>query len=375
MPKKDQKHIVIELDEDEKSTLDSIRISRVVLPILLGIIVVVYLLYKQFDPKAFKDISWSSDMLMWIIMGVILLIVRHLAYSTRLKILSEGVFSWNKCIELIFIWEFSSAISPTSVGGSAVALFALSQEKIGPAKTATIVLYTVVVDTLFFISTIPILFFFFGPEMIRPDLTYAGELGGWFFTFIAAYVFMFIYGLFFFFGLFINPEKLKKIILTITYIPFLKKYRDRLDQIGTDFIIASKEIKKRTWKFHLGVFVSTAIAWSMRFLLLNCLIIGFVPETSVLFAAQTELFARIEAMFVIMAFSPTPGGAGFAEIVFGGFLKDYVPVGIALVIAFLWRLMTYYSYLIAGVIIVPNWIRKVMNRKRKKRNKLDKSTK
>ncbi|NJN77591.1 MAG: hypothetical protein HC803_04080 [Saprospiraceae bacterium] len=48
----------------------------------------------------------------------------------RLHILTEGEFTWRKCFELIFIWEFSSAVTPTSVGGSAVALFVLSQEKL-----------------------------------------------------------------------------------------------------------------------------------------------------------------------------------------------------------------------------------------------------
>lgn len=102
----------------------------------------------------------------------------------------------------------------------------------------------------------------------------------------------------------------------------------------------------------------------MRFLLLNALIIAIVPTTDMHFMAQFALYARLEAMFVIMAFSPTPGGAGFAEFVFGGFLSDYVPRGISLIVALIWRAMAYYSYLLAGVIIIPNWIRKVINRRR-----------
>jgi len=70
-------------------------------------------------------------------------------------------------------------------------------------------------------------------------------------------------------------------------------------------------------------------------------------------------------MFVIIAFSPTPGGAGVAEIVFGGFLSDFVPEGISLIIAFMWRGFTYYAYLIAGVIVVPNWVRNLINRRKK----------
>ena len=73
-------------------------------------------------------------------------------------------------------------------------------------------------------------------------------------------------------------------------------------------------------------------------------------------------------MFVIMAFSPTPGGAGFAEILFGGFLSDYVnSKTFALIIAFIWRFFTYYLYLIIGAIIIPNWIRNLLNERKKKK--------
>jgi len=65
-------------------------------------------------------------------------------------------------------------------------------------------------------------------------------------------------------------------------------------------------------------------------------------------------------MFMTIMFSPSPGGAGIIELVFGGFLSDYVPKGISLIVATIWRLVTYYSYLIAGVIIVPNWLNKIL---------------
>jgi hypothetical protein len=52
---------------------------------------------------------------------------------------------------------------------------------------------------------------------------------------------------------------------------------------------------------------------------------------------------------------------------FGGLYSDIVPVGVALLIAIIWRLITYYSYLFAGVVVVPNWINKLLSRRRKSR--------
>ncbi len=355
-------------NEEQQEVLKSIRISRIIIPILIGLGVVGYMFWKQFDPVEFAKINWNQHTTFWIFLSLLLLIVRHIAYAKRLRILSNNFFSWRKSIELIFIWEFSSAISPTSVGGSAVALFVLAQEKLSTAKTATIVIYSAILDTIFFIGTLPILFFIFGPEIIRPGLSGLDDLGGWGYTFIGAYVLMLCYGSLFFYGIFINPKPIKKMLVGMTKLRWLRRFRTRAVDLGNDIIVASKEMKIKNWKYHIGAFLATATAWSCRFLLLNCLIIAFIDTTSLDFVTQGKLYARLETMFVIMAFSPTPGGAGFAEAVFPGFVNDYVSSkSIAILIASIWRLFTYYTYLLVGAILIPNWIRTRLNERKKKK--------
>jgi uncharacterized protein (TIRG00374 family) len=363
-----KKEIRENFDEEQREVLESIRFSRIIFPVLLGVGVVAYLFWRQYDPDDFAQINWTSHTAFWVGISFLFLVIRHIAYATRLRILSDKAFSWKKCIELIFIWEFSSAVSPTSLGGSAVALFVLAQEKLPTAKTTTIVLYSAILDTIFFLTTLPTLFLIFGPEIIRPGMQGFNDIDGWGYTFLGAYVLMFTYGTLFFYGMFVNPVPMKKLIVGFTMLGFLRKYRHQAIELGNDIIIASKEMKFRSWKFHLGGFLSTATAWSCRFFLLNCLVIAFVDTTPLDFETQIRLYARLETMFVIMAFSPTPGAAGFAELLFFGFIKDYVPFqGIALIIASIWRLFTYYAYLFIGTIIIPNWIRTVLNERKKRR--------
>ncbi len=355
-------------EKGQQEVLESIRLSRILIPIFIGIIVVGYMFWRQFDPSDFAAIDWDFHITLWVLASVALLIIRHLAYATRLRILSDKAFSWKKCIELIFIWEFSSAVSPTSVGGSAVALFILAQEKLSTAKTTTIVLYSAILDTIFFIGTLPILLFLFGPEIIRPDMTTLRDIDGWGYTFAFAYVLMFTYGSIFFYGLFINPKPMKKLLVGFTKIRFLRRFRRQAVNLGNDLIVASKEMKHRNWRFHISAFLSTATAWSCRFLLLNCLIIAFVDTTPLDLSSQMKLYARLETMFVVIAFSPTPGGAGFAEATFAGFISDYVSgKSLALLIASIWRLLTYYTYLLIGMIIIPNWLRNIINERKKRR--------
>ena len=360
------KEVNQEFNQEQQKVLESIRMSRIILPVLLGIGVVIYLFWRQFDPEDFDVLrNWTSTMTLWVVLAVVLLVIRHLAYALRLRTLSDKQFSWKKCIELIFIWEFSTAVSPTSVGGSAVSLFVLSQEKLSGAKTATIIIYAIILDTIFFISTLPILYLIFGPSIIRPGLETLSDFDSWGYSFALAYLIMFAYGSLFFYGLFINPRSTKRLIVWVTSWKWLRRFQEGARQLGDEFILASEEVKKKNWGYHLTAFFSTATAWSCRFFLLNCLIIAFVPETNLGFMGQMALYSRLETMFVIMAVVPTPGGAGLAELAFWSFTNDYISTeGIALLVASLWRLLTFYMYLFVGAIVIPNWIRKLVNRRR-----------
>ncbi|MDX1686327.1 MAG: lysylphosphatidylglycerol synthase transmembrane domain-containing protein, partial [Saprospiraceae bacterium] len=352
-----------ELTDEEKKIVDRIRPSRIFLPMFFGLLAIAYLLWRQFDPEAFAKVNWTYHTLAWVGVAVGLQVIRHLSYAARLKLLSDGEFSWLKSIELIFIWEFSSAVSPTSLGGSIVAFFMLAQEKLSTARTATIVIYTIIMDTLFFIIVIPLLYIIYGAQVIRPDITSFGDSGGWGGTLVAFLVAMILYGGFFSYGMFVNPKGLKYLLKVITSIKWLKRWRESAMELGDEIILASRDIKGRSMFFHLGGFLTTASAWSCRFLVINAFIIAFVPSTALDIVNQGLLYGRSGYMFLIMAFSPTPGSSGLAEMVFGGFLSDFVPIGFALLLAFMWRLLTYYFYLFAGVIVIPNWIRKVLNRR------------
>ncbi len=358
--------------KEHQHALQSIRTSRVILPILIGVSAVAYLLWRQFDPAEFAGIAWTPRTFFWMGIAFLTFVAWHLAYSLRLRILSNKAFSWWKSIELIAIWEFASAVSPSAVGGSTVAFFILAQEKLPVAKTTMIVLYTIALDGLFFIVTIPMLYALFGGAILRPDTAHIAEAGAWAFYFVAAYLVMTSYTLFFFYGIFINPGQLKRILALITRLPLLRRYHRAAIKLGNDMIVASKELKVSGFRLHFMAVISTFVIWTLRFLILSNCIIAFVPTIPLTFETQFELYARLETMFLIFLFSPTPGGAGVIELLFGGFLKDYITnPTVSTVISTFWRLLTYYSYLLAGAVVIPNWINNILRERRKSKLEQD----
>lgn len=274
--------------------------------------------------------------------------------------MTDKAFTFPKCMQLIVLWEFASAVSPTSIGGSGVALFLLAQEKLSAARTVSVVLYAMVIDTIFFVVSVPMLYLLLGPQMIRPEMKSLMDLDGFGYTFIGVLLFMTAYGAVFFYGLFINPKAIKRLFIFISRFPLFNRFKTDLRKTALDVVSTSKDIQKKDLWFHAKSMIATIGAWVTRFLAINCIIIAFVPDTSLDFINQWILYARGETMHITTAFSPTPGGAGIAELVFGGYYSDYISEGISSLAALIWRLITYYPYLIGGAIIIPFWIRGIM---------------
>lgn len=334
---------------------------------LIGLGVVIYMITSSIDKAALDRIKWSPHTLGWLLAAILFLLTRHFLYSVRLYLLADKKITIWKCIKLVVIWEFGTAITPTALGGSAVFVFVLANEKLGTTRSLAAVLYSIILNTCFFIFSITFLLLIFGFNVIHPSFHSFNDNSQIGHTFLILFTVITTYGLLFAFGLFVSPVQFKKLLMLITSIPFLKKYRDGAIKMGDEMITASNEIKSWPVSYHLKLFGLTLLAWACRFLIVNCLLIALVTNANYHFYDQFKIFGRQVIMFIFMMFSPTPGASGFAEVFFGNFIGDYIPKSAAVIIALIWRFLTYYAYLIFGVIVLPQWLAGVMKKRREDR--------
>ena len=172
------------------------------------------------------------------------------------------------------------------------------------------------------------------------------------------------------YGLFINPRGLKWLIMMIFKLPLLRRWKQGANKAGSDIITSSEEFKKKPFSFWAKAVASSFLSWSSRFLVINALLLAFFDVNHHLL-----IFTRQLVMWIIMLVSPTPGGSGFAEFVFTRHLSDFIPVGaesltsIAVGMAMLWRLISYYPYLFIGAIVFPRWVRKKFGREKGHRSR------
>lgn len=333
--------------------------QKMAIPIIIGISIAGYLLVRDLDLKALTAIEFTGRVVGMLLLALLFAVLRDVGYMFRLRTLSEKQISWRNIFDDIMLWEFSSAITPSVVGGSGVAILILSKEGIAVGRSTAIVMITAFLDELFYVVMVPLLFVFAGSNLFPssvPEMDVLGYTLGIKQVFWIGYGFMIFLISIIFYGIFISPKGFKKLLELIFKIPFLSKWKQSATETGNEVITTSKELKGQPFLFWIKTFGSTALSWTSRFLVANFLLMAF---TALSFSQNILVLSRQLIMWVIMLISPTPGSAGVAELAFGSFLSDYTPVGLAVVLAVLWRLFTYYPYLFIGAIILPNWIQRV----------------
>lgn len=365
---------VLTREKEQQQVLHSFRTSRIVLPVIVGLGVALWFFLREFNPAQFRALRWTSTTFFWIGASVMLLVIRHMFYAFRLRSVTSGALSWRKCIEMIVIWEFSATLTPTSKGGPFVMLFVLTREGLSAGRTAAAVFYTMVCDAGFFILTLPLLLMVYGPPMLFPGLQSfheGGEKGAAVVAFFVTYGAMFIYWIILVFFLLVKPHLAEGALDWLAKRRIMRRWASRLRRLGDEFAHAADEIRGRNWHYHFRVILGTVGAWTSKFLMINCLIIAIVPTTQFDGFTQAFIYARMVAMFIIMSFSPTPGGAGIAELLMIRYISDYAPESIAFVVALLWRGLAYYGYLLLGAVVTPAWLARKVALAKKKQAQLD----
>jgi hypothetical protein len=350
-----------------ENPLNSIKTSRIIWPILIGLGVVAWLLYNEFkgknlDTDILNQIRLDRFTLIWLIISVTLMALRDIGYIIRLRILTDYKFSLRQTFRIIMLWEFTSAITPSAIGGTSVAILYLNKEGLSVGKSSAVVMATSFLDELYFIIMFPLLFliinpaflFIIGEEVINPEMSYINK----FFWFaIIGYSIKLLYLSILSYGLFHNPRGLKWLLLKIFKLPILRRWKYNANDAGTDIINSARELRAKSLLFWLKTFAATFVSWTSRYWVVNALFVALALDHYA-FNDHFLIFARQLVMWIMMLIMPTPGGSGAAEFIFKEFLGDFISVaGLAVFLSLVWRIATYYPYLFIGVFMFPRWIK------------------
>jgi len=349
--------------DNQKKILSIFQFKRIIIPIILGLGVATYLLFRNFDPEVFQNINWRWQSFFWLFFALALMATRDFAYMYRIRLLTDKKLSWRKSFDVIMLWEFGSSVTPSIVGGSALALFIVNREGINFGKTTAIVFTTSLLDELFYVIMVPIVVIIVGTNNLFLSNSSFGFLNsnfGSFGIFIIGYIFILVLISIIIYGIFINPRGLKWLLIKIFKFRFLRRWLISAAKTGDDLIVTSREMRGKSIWFWLKAFGSTFISWTARFWVVNVMILAFLSVDN-----HFLIYARQLVMWVILLISPTPGGSGVAEFIFSDFLGEFIIPGLVPGLALLWRLMSFYPYLFIGALILPGWLKRVYSQNTK----------
>lgn len=331
-------------------------VKKIAIPIVIGLLVAAYMLWSKTNWNTFKDIDWNYTMFFWLVIALCMMTIRDLGYMFRIRVLTDNQLSWRQSFDVIMLWEFASAITPSVIGGTSVAMFILNKEGITLGKSTAIVMMSAFLDELFYILTVPLVILIIGTAYLFPiELTkqifgYTLSVKG---IFYVGYGFTVMLTIIILYGVFVNPFGIKKLLYRLFSFKLLKRWQKKVVQLGSDMIKTSLELKEKNGWFWIKAFGATLFAWTARFWVVNFIILMFTDVNN-----HFLIYGRQLVMWVILIISPTPGGTGVAEFAFDSFLKDFIPLGLAGLLVVLWRFISYYPYLFIGAVILPKWLGK-----------------
>ena len=349
------------MDLNSKKILKTLNPRKAWVPVLFGVGIVVFLFFNDPEMSVDKLLLVFDAAYLPILLAILVFFSRFAGYIFRIRSITNNQLTWKKSLYVIILWEFASAVTPSVVGGTAVAVFILWKEGIKPGKALGYVLLTAIFDNLFFVLAAPFALFL-GMANIFPGGANSSmvedSLGVLFFVsygLIATYTFIMA------FALLINPRGFKWLLIKITSLPYLRKWRYAAYERGTEMILASEQLKGMGKKFWIYLSLSTIFIWSSRYLLLNFLMASF---TKITMSEHFLIFGKQIILWIVMLISPTPGSSGAAEAIFPSFFKVHLG-DYTMIVNVLWRMFTYYPYLFLGAFFLPKWINLVFFKNKK----------
>lgn len=344
-------HIVSE----NRSVASRFKPSMVVWPILFGLIGVAYMLWREMhDDIPHGPLLLADHWWIFILLVILFTLFKDFSGMYRLRVMSGMPLSFRQLFRVRMLYEFTSAVTPSAAGGSSLEVIFLHREGIKYSKATSMTVLALFMDELLMIVLFPFLLLLipYGELFTAEGYFQYGYL--W--AFIVGYAMKFVWVTILFIGLFCKPSVFINIVGFVFRLKFLRRYRMRALRTAVEIRQCAQEIRHESAAYWVRISLSTIGIWGFRFLIANMAIMIFNPLTG---ADNLMCFARQYILGIVTMIVPTPGGSGFAEVMFDGFLGEYITQKMStVVITSIWRLCTYYYYLVAGVIILPQWLGK-----------------
>ena len=295
---------------------------------LAGMGVVIYLTYT---PGVLEHLK--PKRLPGLFIALVVSFLRLWFMAAKIRYLAEKKLGWMQSFRVVLTWDFTSSVTPSTIGGAPAATYAMSKEGLNLGQSTAIILYGVLLDQLWFALAIPILLIagvFY--EVIPSNIGAIGQA-----TMFLLYAGLLTYASLLAYGVLRNPAALKKVVNAVFKLPFLRRWKKKVAKEAENLEEYSHELRKKPASFLFKTFFLSTMSWICRIALPTIVILSLLPANEILSLLRS---LAMNLAFLIM---PTPGGSGGVEGLFaifqGPLIERTAFIGLAV---FLWRVISYY---------------------------------
>lgn len=325
---------------------------KIIIPVAIGIGVVVWLFGREFNIDTLRAIKLTPTAAAGLALAFVALFGRDFGLAWRFRSLSDMRLSWKSSAKVTMLCEFTSAITPTSVGGSALSMVFMNREGIKLGRATAITLTTLMLDEGFFLLFCPLLFLFISPERLF-GFAQGAAAHDLQVLFWVVYGVISLIAIVLYIGIFRSPRTIATVLSKIFSLPILRRWKKSVDELNESLMTTSAELRGKPLRWWAAPVAATIVSWLSRFAVVNALMFAFIPE-----ADQITVLGRQFIVWALLTFTPTPGGSGVSEMLFKTYYADIVFGPMLMVLAIVWRIFTYYVYLLIGICMIPTFIKK-----------------
>lgn len=130
---------------------------KTVVPLLLGIGAGVWLFHRDIDASTLRSINFDGRTVLFLCLAALFVVGRDFGLAWRFHTIAAGDLTWKRSWRTDIMCAFTSAITPSVVGGSALAVFYLNREGIKVGRATALTLTTLFLDEMFFVVFCPVI--------------------------------------------------------------------------------------------------------------------------------------------------------------------------------------------------------------------------
>lgn len=290
-----------------------------------------FVIYLTYTPGVLKHLK--PKRLPGIGIAIVVSFLRLWFSAAKIRYLSEKALDWMASFRVMLSWDFTSSITPSTIGGAPMATYAMTKEGFNFGQSTAIILYSVLLDQLWFAVAVPILLIsgiFF--EVVPNNTGMVGHA-----SMALLYIGLLSYAGLMAYGVLKNPNAIKKVVNFLFRLPILRRWKDKVSGETDNLVEYSHELRKKPTSFLLKAFFLSTMSWLCRIALPTIVVLSLLPADVILSVLRS---LAMNLAFLIM---PTPGGSGGVEGLFAIFQGPLIDrkafIGLAV---FAWRVISYY---------------------------------